>query len=336
MRKGYRYYGAVWMSVFCLVCLSGCGQQTAVAGNPGIGTGINSSVAADGGSEAGNGRDAGAGGSEAGADRDAGAGGSEAGADRDTGAGGSEAGADRDTGDAGLKPGQAPADTAVLSGDARTERFEILDADDDGILVCGAGANGMSGLFRVGHGPVLEDADGKSVRISELKSGMIVELSWEGYVLESYPGQFSYQQLRITQEKGSRELEFYKQLIKDLAEADPGLNDGITQSYFDLSMVDSLSDAEKEGLAYMGGTCFGAWGELATEKDLVESGALDPQKGLEYGILVTIEETSNSGSQLTCSARKYWSGTGAYYFSDVTATYKDGGWTYQIGAEMIS
>ena len=74
-------------------------------------------------------------------------------------------------------------------------------------------------------------------------------------------------------------MEFYKQLIKDLAEVDPGLNDGITQSYFDLSMVDSLSDAEKEGLAYMGGTCFGAWGELATEKDLVESGALDPPKG---------------------------------------------------------
>ena len=140
MRKGYRYYGAVWMSAFCLVCLSGCGQRTAVAGNPGIGTGINSSVAADGGSEAGNGRN---------------------------------------TGDAGLKPGQAPADTAVLSGDARTERFEILDADDDGMLVCGAGSNGMSGLFRVGHGSVLEDADGKSVRISELKSGMIVELSWE-------------------------------------------------------------------------------------------------------------------------------------------------------------
>ena len=187
MRKGYRYYGAVWMSAFCLVCLSGCGQRTAVAGNPGIGTGINSSVAADGGSEAGNGRD--------------------------TGAGGSEAGADRNTGDAGLKPGQAPADTAVLSGDARTERFEILDADDDGMLVCGAGSNGMSGLFRVGHGSVLEDADGKSVRISELKSGMIVELSWEGYVLESYPGQFSYQKLRITQEKGSRELEFYYWII---------------------------------------------------------------------------------------------------------------------------
>ena len=44
----------------------------------------------------------------------------------------------------------------------------------------------------------------------------------------------------------------------------------------------------------------------------------------------------SGGSRLTCSARKYRSGTGAYYFSDVTATYKDGVWTYKVGAEMIS
>ena len=107
------------MTVLCLVCLSGCGQQTSAAGNPGIGTGMDGSVAADSGSEAGTGRGTGADGSEAGTGRG-------------TGADGSEAEADKDTGDVGLKPGQAPSDTAALSGDSRTERFEILDADDDG------------------------------------------------------------------------------------------------------------------------------------------------------------------------------------------------------------
>lgn len=94
-----------------------------------------------------------------------------------------------------------------------------------------------------------------------------------------------------------------------MAEVDPGLNDGLPKSYFDLTMVGSLSDAEKEGLAYAaeqalapGASCYG-------EKDLVESGALDPQKGLEHESFVTIEETSNNGSQPTCSARKYRSGT---------------------------
>lgn len=319
MKKGYRRFGVLWITVFFLICISGCGQKTAAAGNPGNVAGMDSGAASAGESAVGD-------------DRMSGGDGTSAGSDRMGGGDGTSAEDDSD----GLKPGQAPADTEGLSGDTRTERFEILDVDDKSMLVCGAGDNDMSGLFRVGHGPVLENADGKPARISELKSGMIVELSWEGYVLESYPGQFGYQKLRITEDMGSRELEFYKQLIKNLAEVDPGLNDGITQSYFDLTMVGSLSDAEKEGLAYMGGTSFGAWGELATEKDLVESGALDPQKGLEHGILVTIEETSNSGSQLTCSARKYRSGTGAYYFSDVTATYKDGAWTYKIGAEMIS
>ena len=319
MKKGYRRFGVVWITVFFLICISGCGQKTAAAGNPGNGAGMDSGAAS-------------AGESAVGSDRMGGGDGISAGPDGMGSGDGTSAEDDSD----GLKPGQAPADTEGLSGDTRTERFEILDVDDKSMLVCGAGANDMSGLFRVGHGPVLENADGKPALISELKSGMIVELSWEGYVLESYPGQFGYQKLRITEDMGSRELEFYKQLIKKLAEVDPGLNDGITQSYLDLTMVGSLSDAEKEGLAYMGGTSFGAWGELATEKDLVESGALDPQKGLEHGILVTIEETSNSGSQLTCSARKYRSGTGAYYFSDVTATYKDGAWTYKIGAEMIS
>ena len=332
MKKGYRRFGVVWITVFFLICISGCGQKTAAAGNPGNGAGMDSGAASAGESAAGDDRMGGSDGTSAGPDGMGGGDGISAGPDGMGSGDGTSAEDDSD----GLKPGQAPADTEGLSGDTRTERFEILDVDDKSMLVCGAGANDMSGLFRVGHGPVLENADGKPALISELKSGMIVELSWEGYVLESYPGQFGYQKLRITEDMGSRELEFYKQLIKNLAEVDPGLNDGITQSYFDLTMVGSLSDAEKEGLAYMGGTSFGAWGELATEKDLVESGALDPQKGLEHGILVTIEEISNSGSQLTCSARKYRSGTGAYYFSDVTATYKDGAWTYKIGAEMIS
>lgn len=101
-------------------------------------------------------------------------------------------------------------------------------------------------------------------------------------------------------------------------------------------MVGSLSDAEKEGLAYMGGTSFGRLGRACYGEGPGGERGTCTSEGTGAWNLVTIEETSNSGSQLTCSARKYRSGTGAYYFSDVTATYKDGAWTYKIGAEMIS
>lgn len=58
-----------------------------------------------------------------------------------------------------------------------------------------------------------------------------------GAVQETYPGQFGYR--KLGHGEGSRELEFYKQLIRDLAEVDPGLNDEVTESYFDLTQMES-------------------------------------------------------------------------------------------------
>lgn len=215
-----------------------------------------------------------------------------------------------------------------------TARFEIIDVDKDQLLV--SGVDEMKGLYSVAHGTMLEGRNGQSIGVSDLKTGMIVDLTWEGFVLESYPGQFSYRQLKVTDEAGSSELEFYKELIRELAEVDPGLNDDIIQSFFDFTKVNSLSDEEKEGLAYMGGTYFGAMGDLATEEELSEQGILDPVKGIEKGVLVTIEEISSEENQIKCNARKFRSGTGAYYFNDVTAHCKGGKWTYTIGGHMIS
>lgn len=215
-----------------------------------------------------------------------------------------------------------------------TKRFEIIDVKEKSMLVCGV--DDMKGLYNVGHGSRLEDSEGKPAAVSDLRTGMIVELAWEGYVEEIYPATFSYEKLRMTEETGSKELDFYKTLVKDLAETDPGLNDGIVQSFFDLTGVNTLSGAEKEGLAYIGGSYFGTLGSVNTEESLAEEGILDPVKGIENGILITIEETSAEGGHLTCNARKYRSGTGAYYFNDVKAVWEEGKWTYTIGNHMIS
>lgn len=218
--------------------------------------------------------------------------------------------------------------------DEATARFEILRVDDDMLLVCGL--ENASGLYTVGHGAVLEDAEGQPMKIDDLHTGMIVDLTWNGTVQETYPAQFSYDKLKDTGNTGSDTITLYKRLIQALAEVDPGLNEGIKQSYFDFSKVDSLSDAEKEGLAYMCGSFFDVWGSLATREELAADGILDHEKGLEDSILVIIEEISVEGNTVICNAEKFRSGTGAYYFHDVTATYKDGEYTYEIGAEMIS
>lgn len=215
-----------------------------------------------------------------------------------------------------------------------TARMDILEITDSALLVCGL--DSTTGLFRVHTGGKLLASDGQTMAFDDLATGMIVDLTWNGNIEETYPAQFSYDSLKDTGERGSVTMKLYKRLIQALAEVDPGLNADISQCYFDLTKVDSLSDGEKEGLAYMCGSYFDAWGSQATSDELAAQGILDRNKGLEDGILVIIEELSVEGNTVRCNAEKYRSGTGAYYFNDVTAEYKDGEYTYTIGSEAIS
>lgn len=213
-------------------------------------------------------------------------------------------------------------------------QFEILDVRDNYLLVCELGKE--YGLYTVGHGPVQKDENGKDIQISDLLPGMIAELGWNGMVEESYPAKFTYDSLRLTGRTGNKEFTLYTKILKELAEKDEGLNDGIGASYFDFTSVGSLTAEEKEGLAYIAGGYFGGMGTQATAEELAEEGILDRDKGIENGILITIEEISREENRVELNARKYRSGTGAYYFNDVKAEYKDGEWTYQIGFEAIS
>lgn len=267
-----------------------------------------------------------------------------------SGCGGAQAGtADTTAGEVqgGAAGGEArPSDAAQESGAGMENtndgpdystggtRYEILEVKDTYILV--ADPEKESGLYTVGYGPVMEDEKGKEIEISDLKQGMIVELFWDGMVQETYPAQFTFEKLKLTGETGSRELALYTKIMKELAEKDPGLNDGIGEGYFDFTGVTSLTAAEKEGLAYIAGGYYGVFGRQATAEELTEKGLMDQEKGIENGILITLEELSSSGNKVKCSAKKYRSGTGAYYLNDITAKYSGGEWTYKIGVEAIS
>ena len=225
-------------------------------------------------------------------------------------------------------------ETGGSESDSATARVEILKITDDELLVCGL--DSFPGLCFVSTGGKLETSDGQTMAFDDLATGMIVDLTWNGSVQETYPAKFSYDNLKDTVERGSVTMKLYKRLIQALAEVDPALNADISQCYFDFTKVSSLSDGEKEGLAYICGSYFDAWGSQATSDELAAEGILDPLKGLEDGILVTIEELSVDGNTVRCNAQKYRSGTGAYYFNDMTAEYKDGEYTYNIGSEAIS
>jgi hypothetical protein len=129
--------------------------------------------------------------------------------------------------------------------------------------------------------------------------------------------------------------ELYLQVLEDLWNVDPGLNDGISQIGIDLSELSHLTEPEKEtvmnGFASKHDLPFiaGTWEELC-DQGYIDRDDLYWEDGLFFSI--------KTASKLTVfDAQKWRSGKGAYFFGHCEAQKnKDGTWSYTVGQEAIS
>jgi hypothetical protein len=145
--------------------------------------------------------------------------------------------------------------------------------------------------------------------------------------------------------------ELYLEVLEDLWDVDPGLNDGITQIGIDLSELSHLTDAEKEkvmrdfaarhDLPYIAGT----WEELC-EQGHIDKENLCWEDGLFFSIktdedavwdLPNIKDGDPVPDLTAFDAQKWRSGLGAYFFGQCTAQKDaDGKWSYTVGQHAIS
>ncbi len=143
----------------------------------------------------------------------------------------------------------------------------------------------------------------------------------------------------------------YLEVLEDLWNVDPGLNDGISQIGMDLSELSHLNEAEKDtvirefaakhDLPYLVGT----WEELC-EQGYIDKDNLYWEDGLFFSIktnedavwnLPAIKEGDSVPELTAFDAQKWRSGSGAYFFGQCTAQKNaDGKWSYTVGQEAIS
>ena len=178
---------------------------------------------------------------------------------------------------------------------------------------------------------------------TNLAAGALVEVTYDGTVLESWPAQFSGVTAVNTARGGFDDrCALYLQVLKDLWEVDSGLNGDVTYIGVDLSAT-SLSDSERAAVAWAFAGKHG--GELVTGtwEELAEQGYIDRENLYwEDGILFSITEKEMKGvyslTPVTFDAEKWRSGLGAYFFCDCTSVQTAGGhWDgYTIGGEAIS
>ncbi len=211
--------------------------------------------------------------------------------------------------------------------------------------------------------PIAVYLDGRPATAADLTDGMPVEVVFLGAVEETFPARLGnpYElhaySIGTAQNPGGGYYDLcglYLQVLDDLWEKDPGLNDGITVAGLDLSEAPGgVLDSEKAALCWRFGETHGVETVAATFGELAEGGYLTPVSPegetplyrWEDGCLFTItadqshEDEAYSGPPiLFFDAQKWRSPLGAYYFGDCSALWPEmGSWSgYKVGHEAIS
>ena len=245
----------------------------------------------------------------------------------------------------------------------------VVDGAEDGNLLLAEldeGLYGGTGVYRLNVKDVPVTLDGEAAEPSVLEDGMAVDVAFNGTVLESFPAQLGevYSVSAWSRGRGRNGggtmfdlCGLYLQVLDDLWQKDPGLNENVSQIALDLSQAPGeLTEGEKLALVHRFGELHGVEAFAATFEELKEQGYLTSEplgdgapEGAAFvrwedGCLFSItpsedhEGESYSLPTLFFNAEKWRSSLGAYGFYDCSAGWGQvSTWNgYQIGSEMIS
>ena len=245
----------------------------------------------------------------------------------------------------------------------------VVDGAEDGNLLLAEldeGLYGGTGVYRLNVKDVPVTLDGEAAEPSVLEDGMAVDVAFNGHVLESFPAQLGevYSVSAWSRGRGRNGggtmfdlCGLYLQVLDDLWQKDPALNEDVSQIALDLSQAPGeLTEGEKLALVHRFGELHGVEAFAATFEELKEQGYLTSEplgdgapEGAAFvrwedGCLFSItpsedhEGESYSLPTLFFNAEKWRASLGAYSFYDCFAGWGQvSTWNgYQIGSEMIS
>lgn len=269
----------------------------------------------------------------------------------------------------------APADTFSLDPDeeATILTCRIVDGAENGNLLLAEldeGLYGGAGVYRLNVKDVPVTLDGELADASALEDGMAVDVAFNGFVAESFPAQLGevYSVSAWSRGRGRNPIGttydlcgLYLQVLDDLWQKDPALNEDVSQIALDLSRAPGdLTEGEKAALIWRFGETHGVEAFAATFEELKEQGyftvspisAPAPEGGKdsplwyqwEDGCLFSITPNEDHAEELYSlpalffNAEKWRSPLGAYCFYDCSAVWPETGtWSgYSVGSEMIS
>ena len=175
----------------------------------------------------------------------------------------------------------------------------------------------------------------EEVDFFDLHSGMMVKVSYDGTIMESYPARLSNPTELVIEEEAVDLVGLYREVIHEIYETDSDLN-GERYIAYDFSLEQNLSAGEKSALMYLLDNDLQLETLEGTYDELVARGYIDDENlFFEDGVLITIKSERSDGD-FTFSISKWRGGDGAIFFDDCKASLEDFHYTYELGAFGIS
>lgn len=257
----------------------------------------------------------------------------------------------------------SPNDETGQNTDRETyvSRLRIVDGVQSGFLfLAGENSGEVYTLSLEQDIPVYLDGNQKDT--SALEDGMIIDLAFDGTVMETFPAQFGQvfsinaYSLGTEQNPGGGYYDLcglYLQVLNDLWDADPGLNSNIACVSIDLSQAPGeLTESEKQAIAWIFAGSHNVEALTFSYDELLQNGYLTAEDTegspelycWEDGVLFTITPGQWEKNEiyslpvLKFNAEKWRSPRGAYFFTDCFTLWPEmGTWSsYEIGGEAIS
>lgn len=264
-------------------------------------------------------------------------------------------------------PAQVPPDP---DGEPAVIFCRVVDGAENGELLL-AELDGGTGVYRLSISDIPVTLDGEEADASALEDGMPIEVSFNGQILETFPAQLgevygiAAHSIGAWRNPGGTCYDLcglYLQVLDDLWQKDPALNEDIAVAGLDLSRAPGgLTDSEKAALAWRFGEMHGVEVVTGTFEELEEQGYFTsypistpaPEEGQDFshmwnqwedGCLFSItpnedhEGESYSLPVVFFNAEKWRTPLAAYGFYGCFAGWGQmSTWNgYSVGAEMIS
>lgn len=161
-----------------------------------------------------------------------------------------------------------------------------------------------------------------------LLPGMVVEIGFDGTVLETWPAQIHAETVTF-KEQQTDYYSLYLQILEDIYGEDDGLNSGADYFGFDFTEIEHLSESEKSLLAWNFSTSHGAEPIMGTLRELMDDGTINEEELYwEDGLHFTVKEKEVKDNTVSYSVEKWKGGLGAMGYENSADLAPDGQWVF--------